>query len=114
MIVCYSSPPLLVIRISYVQNAAFSQGLLLKPCHICHIALKEMTAHFQGQTIPQACIHPILLMIMCYNSISIFMIWNLDFKNAKISRGRPLRPFLYRRFALTTISAHFQVQMRAE
>lgn len=74
MIVCYSSPSLLVIHIWNVQNAEISCGSPLRLFICSYLALTTMTVNFKGQTSPEARIPTFLSMIACYWSPYLLVI----------------------------------------
>lgn len=74
IILCYSSPSLLVIRISEIKNAKLSRGHVLRLWLHKRLDLTNMHAHLKGQTSHEARIPPVLPMIMCYSLESLLMI----------------------------------------
>lgn len=68
IILFFSIPSLLGIRNSDIKNAEISHGNPLRTWLCNRLSLTAMPVHFQGQTSPKECIHPILQMIVCYSS----------------------------------------------
>ena len=84
IIVCYSSPSLLVIGISKVENVKMMHRRLLRPCLCNWLSLTDIPAQFQGQMNPKVRIPPILTIIVCYSSPSLLVIGISGVENPQI------------------------------
>ena len=68
-------------EISTSKNVEVSRGRPLRPWWCSLFALMTMPALLPYKMSPQACIPPVLPMIMCYRSPSLFVTWISNFKN---------------------------------
>lgn len=73
-----------------------------------------MPAKFQRHTSPEARKPPILMIIMCYRSLSFLVIGIYEIKNVKIWCEHILRTLLCSQFALTNMPSQFQGQTNPE
>ena len=63
-----------MIRIYKVKNAEYQCGYPLRPQLCYRLALTAMTANSKDQTSPKEFIPPILMIIVCYSSLSLLVI----------------------------------------
>uniref|UniRef100_A0A3Q7FZE8 Uncharacterized protein n=1 Tax=Solanum lycopersicum TaxID=4081 RepID=A0A3Q7FZE8_SOLLC len=98
---------------SNFKNAKFFCGRPSRPCLCIRLAIMAHTTHLEGQTIPEASIPLILTIFVCYNK-PFFGDPDSDVKNAKLFCGRPLRPCLCIRLAITARTTHLGGQTSPE
>ena len=98
---------------SEVKNAKFFCGRPSRPYLCIRLSLTARPTHFEGQTSPEASIPLISMIFVCY-STSFLGDPDSDVKNAKIFCGRPSRPCLWIRLALTVCPTHFYGQTNHE
>ena len=95
MIVCYSSPAFLVIRILDIKNSTISRGHPLGSILRIRLAFTAIPTNFQGQTSSEALIPHVLPMIMCYSSPSLLVIRFSNIQIVYIFCWLSLRPSLF-------------------
>ena len=94
---------------SDVKNAKFFFGRPSKPCLCIRFAITACPTHLEGQTSSEASIRLISTIFVCY-STPFFGDPDSDVKNAKFFRGRPSRPCLCIRLAITACPTHLKGQ----
>ena len=96
-------------RDSDVKNAKFFRGRPSRPFLCIRLAITACTTHLEGQTSPEASIPLISTIFVC---ITHHFLGDLDsdVKNAKFFYGRPSRPCLCIRLAITACPTHLEVQ----
>ena len=92
---------------SDVKNGKCFRGRPLRPCLCIRLAIMACTTYLEGQTSPEASIPLISTIFVCY-STSFLGDQDSDIKNAKFCRGRPSRPCLCIRFAITAFPTHLE------
>ena len=92
-----------------VKNAKFFRGRPSRPCLCIHFAISSCPTHLEGQTSSEASIPLISTIFVC---IAHHFLGDPDYdvKNAKFFRGRPSRPCLCIRLAITACPAHLEGQ----
>ena len=96
-----------------VKNAKFFCGRPSRPCLCIRLAITDCPGHLEGQTSPEASIRLISTIFVCY--CTPFFGW-FGFRRQKcqIFRGRPSRPCLWIRLAITACSTHLEGQTSSE
>ena len=90
---------------SDMKNAKSFRGHPSRPCLYIRLAITACPTHLEGQTSPEASIRLISTILGDPDS---------DVKNAKCFCGRPSRPFLYIRLAITACPTHLECQTSPE
>uniref|UniRef100_A0A3Q7J3D5 Uncharacterized protein n=1 Tax=Solanum lycopersicum TaxID=4081 RepID=A0A3Q7J3D5_SOLLC len=92
---------------SDVKNFKFFRGRLSRPCLCIRLAITAYPTHLEGQTIPEASIPLISTIFVCYNA-PFLGDQDSDVKNVKFFCGRPSRPSLCIRLAITACPTHLE------
>ena len=98
---------------SDVKNAKFFCGRPSRPCLCILLAITDCPAHLEGQMSPEASIR-LISTIFVYYSTPFLGDPDSDVKNAKFFRGRPSRPCLCIRLAITDCPGHLEGQTSPE
>ena len=93
---------------SDVKNAKFFRGRLSRPCLCIRLAITDCVGHLEGQTNPEASIR------LISNDFHFLGDPDSDIKNAKFFRGRPSRPCLCIRLAITDCPGYLEGQTGPE
>ena len=93
---------------SEVKNAKFFRGRLSRPCLCIRLVITASSTHLVGQTSPEASI-PLISTIFHFLGDP-----DSDIENAKFFRGRPSRPCLCIRLAITDCPGHLEGQTSPE
>ena len=96
-------------RNSDVKNAKFVRGRPSRRCLCIRLAIMACPTHVEGQTSPEASIPLISMIFLCYSTPL-----DSDVKYTKFFRGRPSRPFLCIRLAITVCLTHLEGQTSPE
>ena len=94
---------------SDVKNAKYFRGRPSRPCICIRFAITDCSGHLEGQTSPEASIRLISTIFVCY-STPFLGDPDSDVKNANFFSGRPSRPCLCIRLAITDCSGHLEGQ----
>ena len=108
--VCYITHHFLGDPDSDVKNAKFFRGRPSRPCFFIRLAITAFPAHLEGQTSPEASIRLILTIFVCYSTYHFLGDPDTEVKNAKFFCGRPSRPSLCIRLAITARLTHLEGQ----
>ena len=92
-----------------VKNAKFCHGRPSRPCLCIGLAIMACPTHLECQTSPEASI-PLISTILCDIAHHFLGDPDSDVKNTKCFRGRPSRPCLCIRLAITDCSGHLEGQ----
>lgn len=113
IIVCYHSPSLLVVQIFGVQNVEISHGRSLRIFLCIQLSNTAMWSIFK---VKQASKSAYSWFCRWSGTIDHIFVGDQDFQlqKCKISCGRPLRPWLCRRFTLMAMQANFRGQSSLE
>uniref|UniRef100_A0A3Q7HDN9 Uncharacterized protein n=1 Tax=Solanum lycopersicum TaxID=4081 RepID=A0A3Q7HDN9_SOLLC len=103
--VCYSKPFFGLSRLRR-QKAKFFCGCSSRPCLCSRLAIMSNLTYLQGQKSPEASIPLISTIFVCYSKQFI----GLRRQKFKIFCGRPSRPCLCIRLALTASTTNFEGQ----
>ena len=93
---------------SDVKNAKFFRGRPTRPCLCIRLAITDCPTHLEGQTIPEASIPLISTIFVCYSTPF------LGDSDAKFFCGRPSRPCLCIRLAITAFPTLLESQTSPE
>ena len=96
-----------------VKNANFFRGCLSRNCICIRLDITACPTHLEGQTSPEASIRLISTIFVCYSTLFLGDP-DSDVKNAKFFRGRPSRPCLCIRLAITACPIHLEGQTSPE
>ena len=106
---CVIAHHFLVDPDSDVKNAHFFRGRPSRPSLCIRLAITACLTHLEGQTSPEASI-PSFRRFSCAIADHFLDDPDSDVKNAKFFRGRPSRPFLCIRLAITDFPGHLEGQ----
>ena len=98
---------------SDVKNAKFFRGRPLRPCLCIRLAITDCPAHLEGQTNPKRA-YASFQQFSCVIAHHFLGDPDSDVKNAKFLRGRPSRPCLCIRLAITDCPGHLEGQTSPE
>ena len=98
---------------SDVKNAKYFRGCPSRPCLCIRFAITDCPTHLEGQTSPKTSIRLISTIFGCFYT-PFLGDPDSDVKNVKFFRGRPSRPCLCIRLAITACTAHLEGQTSPE
>ena len=96
-----------------VKNAKLFRGRPSRPCLCIRLAITDCPAHLEGQMSPEASIR-LISTFSCAIAHHFLGDPDYDVKNAKFFRGRPSRPCLCIRLAITDCPGHLEGQTSPE
>ena len=99
---------------SDVKNAKFFRGRPSRPCLCIRMAITAFPTHLEGQTSPKASIRLISTIFVCYSTDHFLGDPDTEVKNSKFFCGRPSRPCLCIRLAITAFPTHLEGQTSPE
>uniref|UniRef100_A0A3Q7HKV6 Uncharacterized protein n=1 Tax=Solanum lycopersicum TaxID=4081 RepID=A0A3Q7HKV6_SOLLC len=90
-----------------VKNVKFFRGRPSRPCLRIRLSITACSTYLKGQTSPEASI-PLIRRFSCAIAHYFLGDPDSDVKNATFFCGRPSRPCLYKRLAITAFSTHLE------